>query len=181
MTLQFTLEENDFLQHQLFAASKSENLKKQKTKSRFVVSGALVLLGLLLLNNEDKILPYYFMVMGVLLFLFFPLLVKKTYPKHFKRYVNEVFKNRFGETISLTFNENTIETLSKFSELKLNQIALGTINEIQDYFFIDLVTGGNLIIPKYKISDVATLKEVIDAFAKRNNLKQKTELDWKWN
>lgn len=53
MKLSFHLDQNDFLQHQLYVASKSKRVQNKRRSSWLIVSGTFVLLGLLFLNREN--------------------------------------------------------------------------------------------------------------------------------
>jgi hypothetical protein len=50
MTLKFSLDENDYLQSQLFIATKTERIKNQRTRSWILVSLAFSLLVLSVLK-----------------------------------------------------------------------------------------------------------------------------------
>lgn len=180
MILEYTLDENDFLQHQLFTASKTNEIKKQRLKSWGIVTAALFCLGLLFLDKEDKFLTYYFLGFGLLSLLFYPIYQRSSYRKHYLKFIRDTYKNRFGQVSRISFNQNYLEMSSSDSESKINYEAFEEVNEIGEYIFLKLKSGGSLILPKYKIENIEKTKEEIMNISKRYNLKENCELTWKW-
>ncbi|GAA4125836.1 hypothetical protein [Flavobacterium chungbukense] len=76
MLISYQLDENDFLQYQLYTASKSERIKKKRLKSKIVIPiiyGLIIAFDLYKGNTNSAIV---FLVMGILWF-FFTLFGKK--------------------------------------------------------------------------------------------------------
>jgi len=180
MTLEYILDENDYLQHQLFTASKTKGIKNQRLKTWIIITIAFFCLGLLFLDKEEKFLAYYFLGFGILSLVFYPFYQRNQYRKHYLKFIKNTYKNRFGETSRVSFNETFIQVNSSDSESKINYEALEEVNEIRDYIFLKLKSGGSLIIAKNRIENIEEVKEQIFKISKKYNLKQNIELNWKW-
>ncbi|WP_129746025.1 hypothetical protein [Flavobacterium anhuiense] len=77
MELIYSLTENDYLQQQLYLASKSEFVKKQRKKTKLLIILSLFMIGLGLYINKNKFEGYCFGSASVVFFFFFPLYFKK--------------------------------------------------------------------------------------------------------
>lgn len=180
MILEYVLDENDYLQHQLFTASKTNSIKKQRLKSWIIVTVAFLCLGLLFIDKEEKFLSYYFIGLAILSLLFYPFYQRNHYRKHYLKFIRDTYKNRFGVTSRVSFHEAYVQVNTSDSESKINYEALEEVNEIGNYVFLKLKSGGSLILPKNSIEPIEEVKEEIRKISKKYNLKENIELNWKW-
>ena len=154
MTLEYSLTEDDYLQHQLFLASKSEKIKKKRINSWILTTLAFLSLGFILYSNKPKFMSYYFLTAGVLSAFLYPLYLRYYYKNHYKKFIADRFKNCFGLIATVKFNQDDIETFDITGESKINLSQLEQINEIPNYIYLRLKSGGSLIIPKLQISNI---------------------------
>ncbi|MBB4800546.1 hypothetical protein HNP37_000585 [Flavobacterium nitrogenifigens] len=181
MELNYSLTENDYLQQQLYLASKSKLIEKQRKISRLLVFVLLLVIGLLFFITKNMFLAYYFGIASIICFLLFPFYLKKYYYKLFKKYVNENFRNRIGIVSKIIFKEDTLEAFSEgIGNSVINFSVFENISEIQEYIFIGLKTNSNLIIPKNGIENVAVLREELKKICNKIKIEFISELDWKW-
>ncbi len=180
MTLSYQLDQNDFLQHQLFLASKTGRIKKQRTISRLIVSGSMLVLSFLFYQSGNSVLFYYFLGVGILAIFFYPLYQRRRYKDHYARAIADTYKNRFGQTANIKFTDLAIETNDSTGESKINLSELDNITETGDHFFLRLKTGVCLIIPKSKIGDLTQLETELKQLCQKLDIDFVKELDWKW-
>ncbi|MCL9806543.1 YcxB family protein [Flavobacterium amniphilum] len=180
MVLEYSLDENDYLTHQLYTASKSKRTKKQRRKSWIIVSSLFFILGLLFLKEENNFLSYYFFGFGIITLIFYPFYLRNHYKKHYQKFITDTYKSRFGEIAKVNFHEEYLQTSDSNSESKINYTALEEINEIGDYIFLKLTSGGSLIIPKAKVDTIEEVKEEIKKISRKYGLAENIELNWKW-
>ncbi len=180
MTLKYQLDQNDFLQHQLFLASKIDRIKKNRIHIWLIVSGTMFLLGLMFYQSNNSFLFYYFMVFGIVSLIFYPLYQRQHYKNHYAKFIADTYKNRFGQTANIHFAENAIETNDVTGESRINLSALENVIETGEYFYPSLKTGGHLIIPKSKISDVSELRQELRQLCGRLKIDFIEDLNWKW-
>ena len=181
MTLQYTLNENDFLQHQLYVASKNKRIKQQRKRTWLIYSGSFLLLSLMFYQSDNKFLTYYFLIFGLLFLCFFPFYQKWHYKNHYKKFINENYKNRFGQAENISLTEDCIETKDITSESKLNLTAIENITETSDYFYIKMKAGGHLIIPKSGVESVDGLRDKLKRFANKLSIDFILNLNWRQN
>jgi hypothetical protein len=180
MTLTYQLDQNDFLQHQLFLASKTDRIKKKRTKSWLIVSGTMFLLGFLFYQSDNTFLTYYFLAFGIVTLIFYPFYQRQQYKNHYAKFIAYTYKNRFWKTANIHFGENVIETIDVSGESKINLSELESVIETGEYFYPSLKTGGHLIIPKTKISDASQLRQELRQLCERLKINFIEDLNWKW-
>jgi YcxB-like protein len=180
MTLSYALTEYDFLQHQLFVSSKSERIKKLRTKSLITVSCVLFILSVLFFQTKNNFFAYYFLGFGIINIFFYPLYLKSHYKKHYRKYIQENYKNRFGKLSTLTFNDESFECFDSTGNSKMNLSEIEVITETGEYFYLGLKSGGNIIIPKANAENIDILRAELLKVKDRLKIKLNTELNWKW-
>jgi hypothetical protein len=180
MTLTYTLDQNDFLQHQLFLASKTDRIKKQRRRSWLIISGSMLLLGIMFYQSNNMLLFYYFLALGILSLIFYPLYQKRRYRNHYAKFIADTYKDRFGQNANITFSELAIETNDITGQSKINLSALKNVTETPDYFYPKLKTGEHLVIPKSKIDKVPELRNELRQLCERLGIPFIEDLNWKW-
>jgi len=180
MTLTYKLEQNDYLQNQLYLASKTPRIKRQRTRSWLIVFGSSFLLSFMFYQSGNKALFYYFLILGLLALFFYPFYQRSYYKKHYKRFVADIYKNRFGRIVKVTFTDNTIEQITDAGETKINLSELESISETGEYFFPKLKSGGALIILKNKEVDVNEFRNELKLLCGKLNIPFIEDLNWTW-
>lgn len=181
MELKYTLTENDYLQQQLYMASKSKLVNNQRKKSRILVFMVLLGISLLFYMIGNTLIAYYLAGYGVICFFLYPIYLKFYYQRHYRKYVKENFKNRIGIISTLLFKEDILEAYSEnigSSEVKFS--AFENISEIKDYFFIALKTGVSIMIPKSEIINIEAVRSELKMITEKIGINFISELDWKW-
>jgi len=181
MELKYSLTENDFLEHQLFLASKTDRIIKQRRKSWLLVSFIFFGLSFIFFQADSMMMVYYFLAFGILSLIFYPNYQKKYYKKHYQKYIADTYKNRFDQIATIKFEDDFIETTDMNSESRINYSAFVEFIEIENYFFLKLKTGGSIIIPKkLKHENIIDLKSELVHIFEQNQIKITEELNWKW-
>lgn len=180
MTLKYSLDLNDYLQFQLYTASKSKRIKNKRIKSLLIVMGIFLMLAVLFFQKEERVLMYYFIGCSVLSLIFYPLYLRNHYKKHYQRFIAENYKFRFDEECVITFNENLIQTIDRTGESKVKISEIEEIAEINGYFYLKMKTGGALIISKLKIENPERVKEYLNSLANGLGVRYVIEPNWKW-
>ena len=176
MKLKYHLEESDFLSFQLYTASKSAVIRKRRQNGRITVIFLIAFLGVLFYIKGDELLAILLGIAAVLSFLFFPGYLNRLYKKHYKTHIKEHYANRIGTIVELEFQENRLLEKSSFGEASINLSAIERIIEAPAHFFVKIVTGESIIIPKRALADIDKLKDSIKALG----LTITEDLQWKW-
>jgi hypothetical protein len=175
-----TLDENDFLTFQLYTASKTPRIKKARIRQWILTSVTFFGLAYLFHNGGNAFLGNYFLVFGGLSLVFYPFYSRWKYKNHYRKYIRENYKNRFGQESSLAFEGDSIVTKDASGEVKVNVSEIEEVHEIKDYFFLKSRMGGTLIISKAESDDIREITNSIKSMVETCGVKHSVELDWKW-
>lgn len=180
MTITYTIDENDFLIHQLYVASKSERIKKKRLRNRIIIPLLYVALGLwgVLINNW--LLAIMLWVLGVLWFFLYPLWERRRYVKHYQAFIKENYKNRVDRIATLALNNDLILAKDEGSESRVLTSELAEINEIPTIIFIRLKGGQSFILPKDKISNIDEVIAGLKELAAHLKIQYVLDEKWEW-
>ena len=180
MKIDYTLDREDFLEFQLFAASKSERIIKSRKNSRIRLPIVYLILGVILFFLTDLTFALIFLSIGLIWYLFHPYFMRKRYVRHFGKYIDETLNNRFGKTVSLTFGDDFIQEIDYMGESILKKKEIIEINEIKDYVYLKFSSGESLIVPKNKINNLQEFSNQIKLIASDLSISYNIDLNWKW-
>lgn len=177
MKIEYNIEQEDFIDFQLFTASKSERIRKNKNRGWIIMLILFAFLGINFYNSGNSTLAIYFGIVAIIVLLFYGKYFKWKLKNHYKKFVVENYSKRFGQLESLEINSDHIFAKDKTGEGKINISEIENVSETQNHFFIKITTGVSLIIPKTKIKNSQEIK------SKFENLKIPIidETNWKWN
>ena len=153
MELEFKIDEQDFLDFQLFTASQSGRIKRNMWNGWiFLTLGCGIAAGYFYF--EDSIALAIFLGLATIVYgLFYPKYFRRTHKKHYKNYIRENYSNRFNKQEYIEINNETIFAKDKVGESTINISEIERIDETEKHFFVKITTGVSLIIPKYKIQN----------------------------
>jgi len=177
-----TLDKNDYLTYQLYTASKTPRIRKARIKGWVLTTVTFLCLTYLFFENDNEFLGYYFLVVSLLSLALYPFYSRWRYKMHYKKYIKDTYKNRFGEECALEISNDVIVTRDKTGEAKINTTEIEEINEIKDFYFVRVKTGVSLIISKVKtdVNDLEVIETRLRELADKKGIKWNVELDWKW-
>lgn len=177
MKLHFQLTDSDYLEFQLYTASRSEFHKRRRRKLRLIIPVFYILFALYLyFVNQYVTIALIFLVIGFLWFFIYPLYSRWLYKNHFKKYVKTHYQNRVGKPIDIEFSQKFILAKDFTSESTIDVAKLNELVETKDHFFIKLATATSLIIPKREVNSQSEFKNIITGYG----VEYVNELDWTW-
>tara|TARA_R110002124_G_scaffold277288_1_gene448438 strand:- start:520 stop:1053 length:534 start_codon:yes stop_codon:yes gene_type:complete len=176
MKIEYSLQNEDFLDYQLFNYTKSAKLNKRRRKSWILFSVCFLLFAVSAHLRSNEIQALLFLILCLICILFYPKYIKWRYKKHYLNFIKDNYQARIGKTESLDFQEKIIHSKSATGEGKIYLTEIENIYEIPRIFIMSIKSGMSIIIPKKYISDLNQLKK------KFTDLKLKVDenLDWKW-
>lgn len=176
MKLEYKTYESDFLEFQLFTASKSERINRKKRNGwAFLTIGSIVISGYFYLN-ENTVMTIYFGLCAVVFGLFYPSYFKWRYKQHYKQSVKENYSQRFGKSEVVEIHGDSITTKDSSGEGKIYISEIDRVDETNNHFFLKLSTGLSLLIPK---AELANVNGVRDKFTEIG-LQVNNEINWTW-
>jgi hypothetical protein len=180
MTIDYKIDENDFLTHQLFVASKSSRIKRKRRRNKLIVLVIYAVLGILLFIENKYFLSIIFLAIGILWFFIYPIWEKRHYIKHYKEFIKENYKDRLGRNTRLEISNDYILAKDNGSESKILTTELEEIHEIPTTIFIRLKGGQSFILAKDKIANVDAVKATLKELAAYLKIKYITDEKWEW-
>ena len=154
MKLTYSLNLNDFLQYQLYTASRNRIIKNQRLRGYIFFILFLITLSFISFSDYEKPTFFVTLLIAAVLLCIYPLYVRRYYYNHYKKSANENFKNKAEKEGNLSIND--------------------------DYILLWDETGESIIFPKNKIENFDALQERLNALAEKYNLIQTKDLNWKW-
>jgi len=136
----------------------------------------------LFFENYNDALGYYFLVLSLLSLMLYPAYSRWRYKRHYKKFIEDTYKNRFGVDSELEITDDFIVNKDKTGEAKINTAQIEEINEIKDFYFVKIKTGGSIIISKVKTKayELEVIEKKFKELVEKNGIRWNVELDWKW-
>jgi hypothetical protein len=177
-----TLDRNDYLTYQLYTASKTPRIKKARIRGWIMTTVTCLCLTYLFFESYNDGMGYYFLIASALSLTLYPFYSRWRYKRHYKKFIDDTYKNRFGEECVLEISDDIITTKDRIGEGKINTTEIEEINEIKDFYFVKVRTGVSLIISKLKTDteDLEVIEKSLKELAAKKGIKWNVELDWKW-
>ncbi len=180
MTIDYKIDEKDFLIHQLYLASKSDRIRKKRQRNKVIVPIIYLVLGLLLFLGDKFLLAIIFVILGVLWYFIYPIWEKRHYINHYKSFIKENLSDRLDRITTLEFNKDYILAKQNGNESKILTIELEEICEIPTIILVRLKSGQFYILPKDKISNIDDITVRLKELADYLRIKYSIDEKWEW-
>ena len=151
MKLEYQIDEQDFLDFQLFTASQSDRIRRKMLNEQLLLTLIYAILAGSFYFFYNILLTISFGIISILCGLFYPKYFRWRYKRHYKTYIRDNYANEFGEFGHIEINDNTIFSKDKIGESTLNISEIKRVDETEKHFFVKITASTSLIIPKYKI------------------------------
>lgn len=175
MKYTYKIEKNDLLEFQLYTSSKSDILSKKRRNNRAVLVAASTLFAGYFFTSNELIMGIYFSVMVLLFLLFYYKYFSWKQRLNYGRFIEANYASRFGMEETLETAPDKIHVKDSFGEGDVKVSGISGVIEIKSHFFINLMSGSSLIIPKEQINSAALKKDMT-----RLKLPFYEELEWTW-
>lgn len=181
MTTYFELEEHDFLQYQLYMASRSSGLKKMRQRKRITFPIMFLFFGVLLfLVPSPDAASFVCWGCAVLWWLVYPLWDKERYRKRYCRFVQKSYGYRFGKKVSVKIAEEKIIGNDNGFEIIVKPKDAETIVFIPDLILIQIIDNRLILIPAERISEREQFKKALTDFADKWKIPVRHDNNWSW-
>jgi hypothetical protein len=176
MKFEYQIQEQDYLDFQLYTASKSPRFEKKQSNGRYFITISSLVLACYFIYAKDWGLAAYFGLQTAAFFLFYPWYFKWRQKVHYTKYIRRNYKNLFGRSEEIEIKGNTIHMVNSTGSGQIKASELKKFVETQNHFFIQMKTDASLIIPIHDLENVGTLRKQIHAM----KIPVEKDLDWKW-
>ena len=180
MIIEYSSDENDFLTHQLFVASKSDRIRKKRRNSRIIGPLIYLALGLFYIFENLIILAVILFLLAVLWYFIYPLWERRYYIRHYRDFIRENYKERIGKTGTLEIKDEFLLGKSGGSESRVLTSELEEIDEIPTLILIRLKGGQSFLLPKDKIPNIDGVKARLKELASFVKINYNTDDKWEW-
>lgn len=175
MKYTYTLQEDDYLQFQLFTASQSTKTRRRKIVGWTLATSASIFALIYNATTNNSELVIFFSITTALLVLLYPTYFKWKFKKHCQRFIRENYAGRVGTEESIDFQEKQLFLKDVSGEGKVKHNELESVHELPNHFFLRMSNGNSLIIPK-KIENTQGIANEIEKLG----LEKFIFLNWKW-
>lgn len=176
MIIKYKIHEQDFLDFQLFTASKSDRINKKKKNDWILLTFGSIAIAFYFYLSENIAMTIYCGIVALVCGFFYPKYFKWRYKKHYKAYIKENYSKRFGQDETLEIFNDCISSKDKIGEGKINLSEIERVNETNNHFFLKISTGLSILIPKRELDSVEKLREKF----KDIGLSINDEKSWTW-
>lgn len=181
INLDYSLDENDLLNLQLYHASYDEESKKQRRNEKFRILGLSVLCGIMLFFDEDYRMYSYFFLGSALLFLIvYPWWSAWFYKRIYKKQVDNHFRDKLPYRMKAVFSDEYIDIESPKGYSRINISDIQSITETGEYFFIITDRTTTITIPKKEPEKTDEIRQQLESYATTTDIYFTRNLDWKW-
>ena len=153
MKLEYKIDEQDFLDFQLFTASQSDRIRRKMLNGWIFLTLGFGLVAVYFFLKYNILFTIHFGLSSIVCGLFYPKCFRCRYKKHYKNHIRENYANRFDESEYIEINNETIFCKDKSGEGSINISQIEKVDETVKHFFVKIKTGMSLIIPKLKIQN----------------------------
>lgn len=177
MELNYILKKEDYQNLMLYWGSND----KIFINSRRLLYFILIIINLYFyydyfLNKENFSLPIIFSIINLLYYFYFGKIIFKD--SLIKR-VNNDYKDFYGKSNSIHFLDDKIVKKDYYFNFEIKYENVICLEELPNYFYINLKTNSRIIIPKTSIQSVEDYKNLIEIFQTRN-LPIINKKNWVW-
>lgn len=180
MTFELKIDENDYLIYQLFVASQSKTIKRKRNRTKIIIPILYLLIGAYGFIQSTFLMGVLFCVFALLWFFFYPLWERTNYVKHYKKFIQENYKDAFGKSAILEISDKIIFIKDEFSESKVSSSEIYEIYEIPTTIYIRMKAGKTLILPKDKIATIQELKSELKRLTTILKINYISDENWVW-
>ena len=167
MIINFQLDQEDFLQYQLYMVAQMPKIKSSRRRKRWTFPIIFTLFGFIFLTIHKSYLTFAAWFLALLWFSFYPIFNRKKYRKFYANFVEEHYGSRFGKDISIDFREDKIIGRDNGFELKVRFKELEEILELPTLLLLKINAQQHIIIAKNKLEDPRSLVELLINLAEK--------------
>lgn len=176
----YTLTKEDYLQHLLYASSKTPNIQNKRKIYKILLPVIYIVVAFIGLISGNMILFFSLAILSVFWWVFFPKWEKNLYTNRYSKFLDQQMSTEGFKQIEIDIQPEQIFQKEGTITYSIAYDQIRVIHEIQNYFYIGLKDGYTVIIPKNAISDIDAFKKSITEYTQELGIPQVTDLNWKW-
>lgn len=180
MELNYSLTEADFLDFQIYTTAKNPVIEKQRKRGRIMVIVVCLIIGGLALLDGRSIMGWYFLVAGVVCYIFYPKYLNYFYKRLFRKNVANAYGKIVPLHIWIRFDEPNVIYLDRGKTSTFGIDKIQEIIELDAYYYLKLSEVEYIIIPKSGVSNNQEVKNYLEQLTEKYSITYSLKLGWKW-
>lgn len=176
MRLSYTLDENDFLEFNLYTASKSDSFNKKMRRGMIFLLVMILIMSIYLIAYKHYEWLFYPAALIVVVLFFYKKYYKWRLKKSYLKYIQSNHKDQLKKEEILELKPKSVYVKNQLGEGSIGYKDVVRLTEIEHHMMLLLQSGTSIVVPKKEISDLAAFK----SFFTDKNIQVIEELDWKW-
>lgn len=180
MTIEYHIDENDYLTFQLFTASKSAVIIKRRFRTRILFPALYLIIGGVLLTENNIQLSVAFFALALVWFFLYPIRDRRIYKANYQNYIRRNYKDAFGKPATIRFEDKYFIAKDSVSETRFAHTEIEEITEIPVALYVKMKSGQTFILPKDKVKNSETWIVQLQEIASKWNVVYSSMPDWKW-
>jgi hypothetical protein len=161
MKIQYLIQEEDFYTYQVFTASQSKRVQRQRSRGRLILL-AMCTLGMWVFYFDNALMTFYFAGVFLAVLLGYGRYFSWRFKKHYRAHIKEYYSGRFGLEETIVLEDEVVISTNKMGESKLNISEFEKISETRSHLFLHMSTGNTLIIPTHADGVEAFKHKLVD-------------------
>ncbi|MFT5602115.1 MAG: hypothetical protein ACI9N1_002366 [Flavobacteriales bacterium] len=180
MNLSYVITEKDYLVYQLFVASSIKKLKRKRIRRWLTFSSIYLIAGIILyFFTRQQDMGLVIIGLATLWLVIYPFYSRWIYKDRYKKYVRKHYSAGFDKTVSIAVEKGSIELGDGENSTKFSCENITGIYTIRLYIFMELKSGGSIIIPKLK-AESSAITELLTYLVKNHQTPIIQNPNWKW-
>lgn len=180
MKLEYALNEEDYIRYQLFIASRSERVARNRRSMWLLFPVVYGIIGVGSMMQANMVRAILFWALAAIWLIFYPVWFRRRYERHYKNHVRELYKDHIGSTVVLELGPNEIVATDEGSEVKIKLSELEAIFEIPSLFILRLRAGSSFLVPLDRVAGPDALRNYLVSLSKDMNISFTQLPDWRW-
>lgn len=176
----YSLSKEDYLEYFLYSSSTNKKTKAKRRRNWIILTTSFCCLTFAVFFADSEALKVPVTVFTLATIFLYPLYEKRQFKKHYTQYIENNYANRINTMSDLLIADAQIIMTDKTGETKLNKNELTEVIETGKYFYIGISTGGHILLPKYKIENLAIFEKAITLLSSQYQLPFTKDLTWRW-
>lgn len=180
MQINYTLEEKDYLNFQLYHVSTNTNIKKQRRNTQIIVAIAVFLLGIFFLIFGDKWEGIYFLAGAIPVYYLCGFYAGWLYRFTIRKHVSNIYKRTTPRQAKLLILDDIIEYSERGLTSKYKFEELESVSNLRKYIFFKINETSFIILPKRELSDINYVVNHIRDYTLKYKIPFREKSKWKW-
>jgi hypothetical protein len=180
MKVEFLIEKESLVSMNLFRIAQSESILKTRKTAQIIVAALPIFSAIYFFVNENIPIVILSILFSVAAYFLYPLRDARFYKKKITANVLEANKDKFGQRITLTFDEENLSSKINDKEGQISLKEIEQIDEIENEIFIKTFSGQSILIPKKDVTNINECIAFLKNLSAKLNIQYKADLNWKY-